>query len=308
MKNKALLATAVAAAGGGLVADDASATVYIATLTQVSTYSNNGTGGTQGNIASSTATFSYDDVTNVLTQTGGTFNNRVTTAPTSTVYRTIVTGLVIGNAGPATATSYQCIEGNFGSSVGSSICGNYTFGTNFINQSTVTWGPGTAASKTIGGDDVNIGPQQTVGFTFDGMNTESFVGNELVLTNRSCTGQCTTLPAGAYNQGVIWTLTTNPDTDADGVPDFADNCRLRSNASQCDSDADGFGNRCDGDMNNNNATNAQDTTLYRQQLGQPSVAPTYNKADINCNGSVNAQDTTLFRSLLGSPPGPGALP
>ena len=61
-------------------------------------------------------------------------------------------------------------------------------------------------------------------------------------------------------------------------------------------------------MNNNDSTNAQDTTLYRQQLGQPSVAPVYNKADINCSGSVNAQDTTLFRQLLGAPPGPGAGP
>lgn len=102
------------------------------------------------------------------------------------------------------------------------------------------------------------------------------------------------------------------DTDADGLNDNDDNCRLIANntgaGAQCDSDGDGFGNRCDGDMNNNNSTNAQDTTLYRQQLGQPSVAPTFNKADLNCNGSVNAQDTTLFRGLLGSPPGPGKLP
>ena len=46
---------------------------------------------------------------------------------------------------------------------------------------------------------------------------------------------------------------------------------------QCDSDGDGYGNRCDGDMNNT-TTNAQDYVLFRQQLGQPSVGPTYNKA------------------------------
>ncbi|MEO8444468.1 MAG: thrombospondin type 3 repeat-containing protein [Gammaproteobacteria bacterium] len=100
------------------------------------------------------------------------------------------------------------------------------------------------------------------------------------------------------------------DTDGDARGDLCDNCRLLANNSgagaQCDSDNDGFGNRCDGDFNNNSATNAQDTTLFRQRLGQPSVAPTYNAADLNCNGSVNAQDTTLFRQLLGAPPGPGA--
>jgi hypothetical protein len=99
------------------------------------------------------------------------------------------------------------------------------------------------------------------------------------------------------------------DTDGDGVADSADNCTLVANPSQCDSDGDGYGNHCDADLNNNGATNAFDTPLFRAQLGQPSVAPTYNIADLNCNGSVNAFDTPIFRSLLGSPPGPsGSLP
>jgi len=102
------------------------------------------------------------------------------------------------------------------------------------------------------------------------------------------------------------------DQDGDGRGNVCDNCRNLANntgaAAQCNSDGDLFGNRCDGDMNNNGSTNAQDTTLYRQQLGQASLAPVYNRADINCNGSVNAQDTTLFRTLLGNPPGPGAGP
>jgi hypothetical protein len=97
------------------------------------------------------------------------------------------------------------------------------------------------------------------------------------------------------------------DTDGDNVAQIYDNCTALSNPSQCDSDSDGYGNRCDGDVNNNLATNAQDVTLFRQQLSQPSVAPIYNEADINCNGVVNAQDVTLFRPLLGAPPGPSSL-
>ena len=103
------------------------------------------------------------------------------------------------------------------------------------------------------------------------------------------------------------TVDISPDTDGDGVPDGSDNCTLVSNASQCDSDADGYGNRCDGDLNNNSSTNSQDYVLFRQQLGQPSVAPIYNQADINCNSSVNSQDYVLFRSLLGQPSGPSGL-
>jgi hypothetical protein len=97
-----------------------------------------------------------------------------------------------------------------------------------------------------------------------------------------------------------------PDSDGDGVPDSSDNCTLLANPSQCDSDNDGFGYRCDGDFNQTNSTNAADTTLFRAQLAQPSVGPVFNEADINCNGVVNSQDTTLFRGLLGSAPGPGA--
>ncbi|MBL8200438.1 MAG: thrombospondin type 3 repeat-containing protein [Chromatiales bacterium] len=98
-----------------------------------------------------------------------------------------------------------------------------------------------------------------------------------------------------------------PDTDGDGVADAIDNCTQVANPTQVDSDQDGYGNRCDGDLNNDGVINSQDTTLYRQQLGQPSLAPGYNKADINANGSVNSQDTTMFRQLLGLPPGPSGL-
>ncbi|MBL8199926.1 MAG: hypothetical protein JNK40_03050 [Chromatiales bacterium] len=209
MKNKAILATAVATAVGGVTtADVADAAVYNAVLTQVLTYSNNGTAGSAGNITSSTATFTYDDTTNLLTQTGGLYNARFTTAPTTTLYRTSVTGLVMGNGGAASAATYVCTEGNFGAGVGASICGNYSLGANFISESTTTWGPGTAASRTIGGDDNAAGPQQTLSFSFDGMNTVSFNGTTLVLANKTCTGPCATLPAGAFNNGLQWTLTT----------------------------------------------------------------------------------------------------
>ena len=106
------------------------------------------------------------------------------------------------------------------------------------------------------------------------------------------------------------------DSDLDAVADAGDNCMLAPNGpalpdaggnSQCDSDGDGYGNLCDGDMNQNNVTNNQDYGLFRAQLGQPSVAPTFNKADINCNGTVNNQDYGLFRGLLGAAPGPSGL-
>jgi hypothetical protein len=115
---------------------------------------------------------------------------------------------------------------------------------------------------------------------------------------------------GAWERGTalpVYGPRPAPDGDGDGVPDGIDNCIQLANASQCDSDDDGIGNHCDGDLSGNGAVNAQDTTLFRQRLGSPSVAPAFDPADLNCNGFVNAQDATLLRGLLGAPPGPSAL-
>jgi len=133
-----------------------------------------------------------------------------------------------------------------------------------------------------------------------GTNTLDFVVNQFASGGAN--------PTGLRVAGLAGTATAvATDSDGDGVYDTQDNCTLLVNPGQCDSDGDGYGNRCDADLNNNGFVNAQDTTLYRQQLGQPSVGPLFNEADLNCNGFVNAQDTTLFRGLLGSPPGPSGL-
>ena len=208
-KQKNALAVAIAAGVGGMaVADDAAAAVYGATLAQIQTYSNSGS--STANISSSTGLiWSYNDMTNLMTQTGGLLNARLTTSPSSTLFRQFITGLVIGNAGAASAATFSCVEGNFGSAVGASICGNYLFGGNFSNESTTSWGPGTAVSRTIGGDDSAIGPQESIA-VLNGMSTISWVGTTLVLSNRTCTGVCSTLPAGNYNRGYTYTFTTVP--------------------------------------------------------------------------------------------------
>jgi hypothetical protein len=102
---------------------------------------------------------------------------------------------------------------------------------------------------------------------------------------------------------------SSPDTDSDGILDSSDNCTLAYNPQQVDSDVDGYGNRCDGDLDGNKFVSAADVVLFRAQLGKPSVAPVFNPADFDANGWVNAFDTAIFRSMIGKPPGPkGELP
>ena len=78
---------------------------------------------------------------------------------------------------------------------------------------------------------------------------------------------------------------TSADLDGDGVANAVDNCTLVANPGQCDSDGDGYGNHCDGDLTGNGVTNAQDGVVLRGRLGRASIAPTYDAADLNCNGA-----------------------
>lgn len=102
-----------------------------------------------------------------------------------------------------------------------------------------------------------------------------------------------------------------PDTDGDAVPDEADNCSVVANGpndaptagpAQNDTDGDGFGNRCDGDFNNDCIVNPLDLGILRSVFF--SVAP---DADLNGDGIVNPIDLGLFRTLFFGAPGPSGV-
>ncbi|MEO8224078.1 MAG: hypothetical protein ABI661_04680 [Gammaproteobacteria bacterium] len=200
MRKLPVLASAVATTLATSTAD--AAVISSMQLTQFVSYSNGGSSA--GNIGSSTAAFQYDDVAGLLTQTVGTFNVRFTISPSTTLFRHSITGLVIGNGGAAGASTYVCTEGNFGVNVGASLCGNYSFGNNFVNESTVTWGPGTVSSRIIGGDDMALGLEQSVA-GYDDFTTISWNGSTLVLANTRCGGTPCAPSAGA-NSGFRMTL------------------------------------------------------------------------------------------------------
>lgn len=92
------------------------------------------------------------------------------------------------------------------------------------------------------------------------------------------------------------------DMDGDGIDDAADNCSMLHNPDQRDSNADGFGNACDMDLNNDNVVNVVDLGLLRVAFFTDDA-----DADSNGDGVVNAVDLGALRSLFLMPPGPGTL-
>jgi Right handed beta helix region len=93
------------------------------------------------------------------------------------------------------------------------------------------------------------------------------------------------------------------DADSDGVPDAYDNCSALPNGDQRDSNGDGFGNRCDADLNNSGFVDALDRLLLRSAYGTTNA-----DADFNGDGLVNLPDISIFSALYARPVGPGAVP
>ncbi|MBK8175359.1 MAG: PQQ-dependent sugar dehydrogenase [Rhodospirillales bacterium] len=96
-----------------------------------------------------------------------------------------------------------------------------------------------------------------------------------------------------------------PDNDGDSVPNNADNCLNIANANQLDSDSDKFGDRCDGDFNNDYVTDDTDRELITQAVGSSFGDAEYRtNYDFDLNGRVDDDDLYYFNHMLaGHPPG-----
>lgn len=94
----------------------------------------------------------------------GTLHTRTQVNPTSLgrIFDRFVTDLEIAGAA-GSASAYECVDGGFRLAVGASFCGNYVFGDNGLDESALSYGPGTAVVRTMGGDDVAQGDPQSVG-------------------------------------------------------------------------------------------------------------------------------------------------
>lgn len=98
------------------------------------------------------------------------------------------------------------------------------------------------------------------------------------------------------------------DFDNDGVVDLLDNCIEQSNPAQADTDGDGYGNRCDADLNNDCVVNVTDLGALRLAFFTSAGDANWNPdGDFDSDGTINVVDLGLLRTGFFEPPGPSGV-
>lgn len=92
------------------------------------------------------------------------------------------------------------------------------------------------------------------------------------------------------------------DIDGDGSIDSADNCRFIANPDQRDTNGDGFGNRCDPDLDNDGVVNFADLVAMKAMFFQSGDSD----SDLDGDGSTNFGDLSIMKAFFFGAPGPGA--
>jgi hypothetical protein len=96
------------------------------------------------------------------------------------------------------------------------------------------------------------------------------------------------------------------DSDGDGVPDGSDNCTVAANASQLDTDADGYGNACDCDFDQSGMCSAVDFFAFLSDYLSGSDSGI--GSDMDGSGAVSGNDFRHFLpGFVSGQPGPSAL-
>lgn len=143
--NKLLVSVGIAVAIGVTSAPASAATWNLNSLTNASAQ------GTTSFILSGDTTFTSDAGGNMTGN--GTFSALAQITPTTQLFTHDFTGMTISNTGdpgaPVGASAFDCVEGNFGAIVGASLCGNYSFGDDGIDDGGA-------------GDDVVLGAPQSI--------------------------------------------------------------------------------------------------------------------------------------------------
>ncbi len=117
----------------------------------------------------------------------------------------------------------------------------------------------------------------------------------------------TDMAGAAYQYGPVIdsvSVVVADDADNDGIANPIDNCPLRANADQRETDGDGIGNACDADLTNDCTVNFADLAAFKAVFFP---GPYDENADFDGDGFVNFGDLALLKESFfnGASPGPG---
>ena len=227
-----------------------------------------------------------------------------------------------GNGNSSVASRGFDYDPAFGGSSGSNATGTYPLSVNArprVLTAALVWN-----LDINGGSTYNFNPAATLhDLNIEVVNLDD-VGSPVVAASQSTVENTESIwlivPAGAHyalrvrpagsfkwDYGLAWQLLA--DSDADGAYDSQDNCIDVANGpllldaggnSQRDTDGDGYGNICDGDLDNSGGiVNFADLAAFKLMFGTTNA-----DGDLNGSGGiVNFADLARFKTLFGKPPG-----
>lgn len=117
-----------------------------------------------GDISFALPTYWYDPDVNELSSEGIThwrISSKKSPAPIARHFERFILDLNIRDGSAAGSAGYTCVNGAFSYAVMASMCGNYNFGDNAVDESHVVY-LGTQAYRVMGGDDQVLGDPQTL--------------------------------------------------------------------------------------------------------------------------------------------------
>jgi hypothetical protein len=156
-------------------------------------------------------------------------------------------------------------------------------------------------------DTLNVLPHQnrTVLFYLDLDALDDVLGVESVgplwLVDASGTGEVDAIEAFSLATAAV-------DGDGDTVPDAFDNCAQAANASQLDTNSDGFGNACDADYDDDGRVGGSDYLSLGRAFGTTRGDPRYDpEIDSTGDGAIGGPEYLILGRSWAGGPGPSGL-